>query len=66
MAVDSRVKSEEDFPCWTSVPRRFGPDSSFFAPGNIERELLAKQVLFSLYRLCTFEIVLMMFVVLFL
>ncbi|KAJ4830217.1 hypothetical protein Tsubulata_035752 [Turnera subulata] len=32
------------FPYWTPVRRRFGPESPFFASGNIERELLAKQV----------------------
>ncbi|KAK0590720.1 hypothetical protein LWI29_030826 [Acer saccharum] len=42
MVVDT--KFESGFPCWTSVPRRFRPDSPFFASGNIERELLAKQV----------------------
>ncbi|KAL5797197.1 hypothetical protein ACOSQ2_002017 [Xanthoceras sorbifolium] len=42
MVVDTKVESA--FPSWTSVPRRFGPDSPFFASGNIERELLAKQV----------------------
>ncbi|KAK9117567.1 hypothetical protein Sjap_016514 [Stephania japonica] len=33
-----------DFPYWCAVRRRFQPDSPFFASGNIERELLAKQV----------------------
>ncbi|XP_059643094.1 uncharacterized protein LOC132284966 [Cornus florida] len=32
------------FPYWSPVRRRFGPDAPFFASGNIERELLAKQV----------------------
>ncbi|KAF8408432.1 hypothetical protein HHK36_007584 [Tetracentron sinense] len=32
------------FPYWTPVRRRFDPDAPFFAPGNIERELIAKQV----------------------
>ncbi|KAL3722972.1 hypothetical protein ACJRO7_035205 [Eucalyptus globulus] len=32
------------FPYWTSVRRRFDPDSAFFSSGNVERELLAKQV----------------------
>ncbi|XP_028107384.1 zinc finger protein 511 [Camellia sinensis] len=32
------------FPYWSPVLRHFSPDSSFFASGNIERELLAKQV----------------------
>ncbi|PIN20781.1 Alpha-SNAP protein [Handroanthus impetiginosus] len=33
-----------NFPCWKPIRRRFGPDAPFFAAGNIERELLAKQV----------------------
>ncbi|XP_021888266.1 zinc finger protein 511 [Carica papaya] len=44
MAMVVDTKTEFGFPYWTSVLRRFGPDSSFFASGNIERELLAKQV----------------------
>lgn len=32
------------FPCWNPVRRRFDPESPFFAAGNLERELLAKQV----------------------
>ncbi|KAH7683222.1 Alpha-SNAP protein [Dioscorea alata] len=32
------------FPFWRAVRRRFGLGDSFFASGNIERELLAKQV----------------------
>ncbi|XP_061354092.1 uncharacterized protein LOC133298772 [Gastrolobium bilobum] len=32
------------FPYWKPLLRRFRPDSPFFAPGNLERELLAKQV----------------------
>ncbi|XP_052196326.1 uncharacterized protein LOC127803827 [Diospyros lotus] len=32
------------FPYWIPVRRLFGPDSPFFASGNVERELLAKQV----------------------
>ncbi|KAI3463113.1 hypothetical protein Pfo_019776 [Paulownia fortunei] len=32
------------FPCWKAVRRLFGPDAPFFAAGNIERELLAKQI----------------------
>ncbi|GKV40598.1 hypothetical protein SLEP1_g48218 [Rubroshorea leprosula] len=42
MVLDS--KTDLSFPYWASVHRRFGPDSSFFATGNLERELLAKQV----------------------
>lgn len=29
---------------WVPVRRRFAVDSAFFAAGNVERELLAKQV----------------------
>ncbi|CAI9111588.1 OLC1v1011846C1 [Oldenlandia corymbosa var. corymbosa] len=32
------------FPRWNPIRRRFNPDSPFFAAGNVERELLAKQV----------------------
>ncbi|KAL3526283.1 hypothetical protein ACH5RR_010939 [Cinchona calisaya] len=32
------------FPYWSPIRRRFDPESSFFAAGNVERELLAKQV----------------------
>lgn len=31
------------FPIWMPFRRKFTPDGSFFAPGNAERELLAKQ-----------------------
>ncbi|RVW45102.1 hypothetical protein CK203_067643 [Vitis vinifera] len=37
-------ESQLGFPYWSSVRRRFGPESPFFTSGNIERELLAKQV----------------------
>lgn len=37
-------ESQLGFPYWSSVRRRFGPESAFFTSGNIERELLAKQV----------------------
>ncbi|KAF3435252.1 hypothetical protein FNV43_RR22339 [Rhamnella rubrinervis] len=43
MAMDIEGGGVE-FPYWKPVCRRFGPDSSFFASGNVERELLAKQV----------------------
>ncbi|KAH7834552.1 hypothetical protein Vadar_017322 [Vaccinium darrowii] len=33
------------FPYWTSLRQHFDPDAPFFAPGNIERELLAKQIM---------------------
>ncbi|KAL3624299.1 hypothetical protein CASFOL_033115 [Castilleja foliolosa] len=32
------------FPCWKPIRRRFRVDAQIFAAGNIERELLAKQV----------------------
>ncbi|KAL6507259.1 hypothetical protein OROGR_023454 [Orobanche gracilis] len=32
------------FPCWKPIRRHFRPDAPFFAAGNIERELLDKQV----------------------
>ena len=38
------------FGTWVAVRRPFRVDSPFFAAGNVERELLAKQVL--LYLLC--------------
>jgi len=45
MAMDVEEKVQLGFPYWNSVRRKFGPESPFFASGNIERELLAKQVL---------------------
>lgn len=39
-----KVEDNLGFPYWISAPRKFGSDSPFFASGNIERELLAKQV----------------------
>ncbi|XP_002509504.2 zinc finger protein 511 [Ricinus communis] len=45
MVVDVDTKGGElGFPYWTPIRRRFGPESPFFAYGNIERELLAKQI----------------------
>ncbi|PKI60334.1 zinc finger protein 511 [Punica granatum] len=44
MDVESSAHEQLRFPYWNSVRRRFDPDSPFFAPGNIERELLAKQI----------------------
>ncbi|XP_059450728.1 uncharacterized protein LOC132181496 [Corylus avellana] len=44
MAMDVETNEQLGFPYWNSVRRRFGPESAFFASGNIERELLAKQV----------------------
>ncbi|KAK3036440.1 hypothetical protein RJ639_030039 [Escallonia herrerae] len=43
MAVDN-TDSNLGFRYWCPVRRLFGPDAPFFASGNIERELLAKQV----------------------
>ncbi|KAM7269402.1 hypothetical protein ACFE04_024899 [Oxalis oulophora] len=41
------VDTKSEFPYWSSIRRRcFDPDSFFFAQGNIERELLAKQAEF--------------------
>lgn len=37
-------EAELGFNYWCPVRRRFRPDAPFFASGNIERELLAKQV----------------------
>lgn len=45
MAMDieeSQLLSE--FSYWMSLRRKFAPDSPFFASGNIQRQLLAKQV----------------------
>ncbi|KAJ9152713.1 hypothetical protein P3X46_026248 [Hevea brasiliensis] len=44
MVVDMDAKGELGFPYWTPVRRRLNPDSPFFAYGNIQRELFAKQV----------------------
>ncbi|XP_034933508.1 uncharacterized protein [Populus alba] len=44
MLVDIDTKTELGFPYWKPIRRRFGPESPFFSSGNIERELLAKQV----------------------
>ncbi|XP_038885473.1 zinc finger protein 511 [Benincasa hispida] len=38
------VESQSEFPYWKPFRRRFDPDSPFFASGNAEREILAKQV----------------------
>ena len=45
MLVDIDTKIELGFPYWKPIRRRFGPESPFFSSGNIERELLAKQVI---------------------
>ncbi|GAB4847991.1 hypothetical protein Ancab_002652 [Ancistrocladus abbreviatus] len=45
--MDAEVEGERvslGFSYWRSVRRRFSPDSPFFASGNFEREILAKQV----------------------
>lgn len=44
MLVDIDTKTELGFPYWKPIRRRFDPESPFFSSGNIERELLAKQV----------------------
>ncbi|XVE67686.1 hypothetical protein DITRI_Ditri09bG0008300 [Diplodiscus trichospermus] len=44
MAMVLDYQHDSSFPYWTSNRRRFDPDSPFFSSGNIERELLAKQV----------------------
>ncbi|KAJ7967587.1 Zinc finger protein [Quillaja saponaria] len=44
MAMDVEEKDQPGFPYWKPVCRRFGSESPFFVSGNIERELLAKQV----------------------
>ncbi|CAH2049325.1 unnamed protein product [Thlaspi arvense] len=44
MAMDVENRAPLGFPYWNPVRRRFAPDAPFFDSGNIERELLAKQV----------------------
>lgn len=45
VAESSKENSAEiGFPYWKAVRRTFRPDASFFASGNLERELLAKQI----------------------
>ncbi|XP_023740874.1 uncharacterized protein LOC111888971 [Lactuca sativa] len=48
MMVDNHLQTktqlQSEFQYWFPVLRRFGPDDPFFASGNIERELLAKQI----------------------
>ncbi|KAK7311351.1 hypothetical protein RJT34_09432 [Clitoria ternatea] len=44
MEVEHNHNLQLGFPYWKPVRRRFRPDSPFFAPGNLERELIAKQV----------------------
>ncbi|XP_051117486.1 uncharacterized protein LOC127242127 [Andrographis paniculata] len=45
MAMDVEESGGElKFPCWEPIRRRPEPDADFFAAGNIERELLSKQV----------------------
>ncbi|KAI8541301.1 hypothetical protein RHMOL_Rhmol08G0051300 [Rhododendron molle] len=43
MGIENR-SSPSGFPYWSPLRRHYDPDAPFFAPGNIERELLAKQV----------------------
>ncbi|KAG9157756.1 hypothetical protein Leryth_017853 [Lithospermum erythrorhizon] len=42
--MEVEQEDETRFPYFAAIRRRISPDSSFFAAGNIERELLAKQV----------------------
>lgn len=48
MMVDNHLQTQtqlqSEFQYWLPVRRRFVPDDPFFASGNIERELLAKQI----------------------
>ncbi|RDX85020.1 Zinc finger protein [Mucuna pruriens] len=44
MEVEQNPNQQLGFPFWKPLRRRFAPDSLFFAPGNLERELLVKQV----------------------
>ncbi|GJU09556.1 zinc finger protein 511 [Tanacetum coccineum] len=44
MMVDNNLQTQTQFKHLFPVIRRFSPDDPFFASGNIERELLAKQV----------------------
>lgn len=46
MEVEQNQNHQLGFPFWKPLRRRFGPESPFFAHGNLERELLAKQVFF--------------------
>ncbi|XP_071734938.1 uncharacterized protein [Rutidosis leptorrhynchoides] len=44
MMVDDNLQTQQEFNSWFPVLRRISPDDPFFASGNIERELLAKQI----------------------
>lgn len=45
MAMEVEVSGTSlNFPFLQPLRRRFGPDALFFEAGNIERQLLAKQV----------------------
>ncbi|KAE9599556.1 hypothetical protein Lal_00002625 [Lupinus albus] len=44
MAMDMDRNLQSSFPYWKPLRRTFGSDSLFFSSGNLERELLAKQV----------------------
>ncbi|XP_019185404.1 PREDICTED: zinc finger protein 511 [Ipomoea nil] len=44
MAMELERAVRLEFPFWSPARRRYGPDDPFFAAGNIERQLLAKQV----------------------
>lgn len=41
---NEECKSESEFPYWNSIRRNFAPDSPFFSSGDVERQLLTKQV----------------------
>ncbi|PSR87475.1 Alginate O-acetylase AlgJ precursor [Actinidia chinensis var. chinensis] len=49
MVMDVENRDPLGFPQWSPIRRRFGPDAPFFASGNIERELLAKQIYLSFF-----------------
>ncbi|KAK4346189.1 hypothetical protein RND71_032528 [Anisodus tanguticus] len=44
MAMEIETQTQLGFPFWSPIRRRFGPDDPFFAYGNIQRELLSKQI----------------------
>eukprot|EP00250_Pteridium_aquilinum_P026208 c3256_g1_i1 orf=362-1171(-) len=44
-APEQSAETTSSFPTWKACRRKHSPDSPFFASGNLERELLAKQVI---------------------
>jgi len=63
MEVEKKEEGEAEksaassgFGTWVAVRRPFRVDSPFFAAGNVERELLAKQVTFSLCLLPCYQL----------